>query len=117
MSNYFSETPIFKIWIELIDIVVPLFSEVLLAKSFTVGDVVCNRSGVHFFYSKADNLLELFYNQSERKFVCFLRNVNSNEVIKWKNSQFELFANKTFTTKQDLVVNINSWLEILKTDL
>lgn len=107
MSSYFSETPIYKIWIDLIDIIVPLFSEALLSKSFAVGDVICNRSGVRFVYSNNDRILEIFVYQPERRLICSLRTPKGSNVI----------YDALISSKEELLVAANSLLEKLKDEL
>lgn len=107
MSDYFSNTRIYKIWIDIIDIFAPLFSDVLLSKSFAVGDVICNRSGVRFFHSNNDKILEIFFYQPERRLMCSLRTSNGSNVI----------YDKPISSKEELLVEANSLLEKIKDEL
>lgn len=107
MSDYFSNTPIYKIWIDIIDMFVPLFSDVLLSKSFAVGDVICNRSGVRFFYSNNDRILEIFFYQPERRLICYLKTSKGSNVI----------YEKPISSKEELLVEANSLLEKIKEEL
>jgi len=115
MDNYFLETPIFKIWIDLIDYLTPRTSFLINKLNFQFVDLTCSREGVIKTFKKEEIKLELVFAHENRKFFCRLTECKSGAPIKWRTTPPPQNAlKKDFA---ELELEIDSWLAFLKTGL
>ena len=110
MTKYFQNTPYYKIWIYVIDCTIPKFSFLITDKLFISGDVICNRSGVHFIFLKDKYILELYFNQPSKQFICTFKDAQTDKIIPFKFTDSEkesLFHN--FNDLEDFEKVMENW--------
>lgn len=116
-DNYINTTPIYKIWVDIIDISITTFSEVLSNKLFYLKEVFCDRTGVHIFYKKENDLLEIHYNQIQNEFYCTRKNINTGEFISIGYESRLDNVNNKIHSRNDLINEISRWKDILVNEI
>lgn len=114
MQNYFSDTPVYKIWCDVISLLSKKISFISLNFSYSLSKIICQREEVKAIFLLKDLQLELIYAHEYRMFFCLLTNINNQEVIKWKSKPPEI--NK-FNSFEDLEIEIDCWIDFLKREL
>jgi hypothetical protein len=117
LDNYINSTPIYKIWVDIIDISISTFSEVLSERAFYLKEVFCDRTGVHIFYMKENDLLEIHYNQIQNGFYCTRKNINSGEFISIGYKSRVGDGNNKIKSRADLINEIIRWKDILVNEI
>ncbi|WP_192821787.1 hypothetical protein [Rufibacter sp. LB8] len=100
-SNY-SDTPIYKIWVDIIELMIPRFSAWLVNHSFRSQEVVLNRSGVHIYHQKGEIILEIYYSQPNKNLYCLLRDNKTEEIVPWSGESFPLKTVLAINNRNDL---------------
>ena len=85
MNNYFHTTPVYKIWIQIMELVIPAFNFLIETKQYRSGDIICNRAGVLFYFLKNDTSLEIIFSHPNKRFYCLTRNSNKEVIRHWNN--------------------------------
>ena len=115
MNNYFFDTPVYKIWIDLIAYLSPNTSFLIHEFQFGFVDLKCSREGVIKTYEKEKNKLELVYRQDNHSFFCRLLDKQTDEQIMWTTVAPTLSPTKNVFS--DLEGEIDLWLNFLKREL
>lgn len=115
MNNYFSHTPVYKIWIDLIAYTSPRTSFLINEFQYGFVNIVCSREGVVKTYEKGTIKLELIYRQDPASFFCRLSDIQTGIRLDWKKEQPA--ANPIKYTFADVAAAIDAWLAFLKTEL
>lgn len=117
VDNYIAQTPVYKIWVDIIDISITNFSDVLSEKSFLLNEVICNRTGVHFFYVRENDLLEIHYNQIKNEFYSSQKNIKTEEAVSI-GAMYRLNNRENkIISKNDLIDLIMRWKQILRDEV
>ena len=64
MDNYFLNTPTYKIWIKLLESIIPGFSSMLKEKTFRFGDINFNQDEVKFHYHNNKEELDIIFHDN-----------------------------------------------------
>ena len=115
MQNYFIDTPIYKIWISVIDILTPKSAYIISEFNYQFKNIVCCRECLVIAYIKKNIKLELVYAHEYRNFSCRLIDIETNIAKAWRNSPPAM--KKNLETLSELEIEINKWLSFLKTEL
>jgi hypothetical protein len=115
MQNYFSDTPIYKIWISVIDTLIPRSEFIISEFNFQFRDIVCNREGIVIVYIKKNFKLELVYAHEYRSFFCRLIDIETNLSYAWRNTPPA--EKKNYETLSELEIEIDKWMSFLLTEL
>jgi hypothetical protein len=78
---YFNDTPVSKSWIDMIDIVIPLFSRHFVDARFQAGNVVYNRKGVSLHFSNELHNGELSYLSSTKTLAFTRRKTKTSQIV------------------------------------
>lgn len=115
MDNYFSDTPIYKIWIDLIAYTSPRTSFLVNECQYGFVNIECSREGVVETYEKGAIKLELIYRQDPASFFCRRSDMQTGNRLDWKKEQPA--PNPIKNTFADVAAEIDAWLAFLKTEL
>ena len=115
MQNYFIDTPIYKIWISVIDILTPKSGYIISEFNYHFKDIVCSRDCLVVAYIKNNLSLELVYAHEYRSFYCRLIDIETNSSRAWRNSPPAL--KKNIETLSELEIEIDKWMFFLKIEL
>lgn len=115
MNNYFSNTPIYKIWIDFIDYLSPRTSFLIDAFHYKFVSIVCRREEVVCTYISNVSKVEMVYAHENRKFYCRVVNSQTDDIINWIN--LPPTSTTVLNNFSDLQREIDLWLGFLKTEL
>lgn len=115
MQNYFTDTPIYKIWISVIDIITPKSGFTISEFNYQFKDIVCNRECLVITYVKNNLKLELVYAHEYRSYFCRLIDIETNSNKAWRNSPPAM--KKNLENLIDLEIEIDKWMSFLKAEL
>ena len=114
MNNYFLETPVYKIWMEVIDFLSPGSYFLVQNKKYSFENIVCSREEVKYLFSKEFLNLELIYAQEYRLFFARLTDAENGNLINWENKSPEL---KKVRTLDELKMEIQNWLDFIRVEI
>lgn len=115
MNNYFSDTPIYKIWIDVINYLSPRTSFLVDVSKYRFVDLVCKREDVTHTYERDNHKLELVFAYENRSFFCRLVDVKTGVPIPWKGTP--PMPNSIKNSFSDLGIQVDLWLVFLKSEL
>lgn len=114
MNNYFQDTPVYKIWCDVISILSKKSSFVFLNSPYSFSKIICQREELRAIFLLKDLQLELIYAHENRVFFCLLSNINTQEALKWKLRPPKI---NTLNSFEDLEIEIDCWIDFLKREL
>ena len=114
MENYFSETPYYKIWCDIITLLSQKCSFISTITPYSFNKIECKREEVTKLYIFNDKKLEIIYGHESRIFYCRLSNLNTGENISWKSSPPTITK---FNNFNELEIEMDKWMAFLKTEL
>lgn len=109
-SNYFLITPVYKIWISIIDIIGPELGFLILNKKYMDGGVISNRAGVKFLFSKKENTLEIVFSLPNTTIYCVLRDSNK-QIITNFSPAFEIIKLNSLEEVKTVIQKLKTVLE------
>ncbi len=115
MNNYYSDTPVYKIWIDVIAYLSPRTSFLIETFQYRFVELVCQREEVVDRYIKDNYKLELVYAHESRRFFGRIIDTKTGAPIKWKTTPPA--PNFTKNAFSDLQRDIDLWLGFLKSEL
>lgn len=114
MENYFSETPYYKKWGDIISLLSKKSSFISSNTLYSFSKTVCQREDVREIFLLEDKQLEIIYGHEDRMFFCRLSNIKTGEIIRWKSSPPEITK---FNNLRELEIEIDKWMDYLKLEL
>ncbi len=115
MKNYFFNTPIYKIWIDIINYLNPRASLLIENFQYRFVSIVCQREELVYTYQKDNQTIELVYAHEYRKFYC---RIFVDEPSKARQAiSFGQAEDLPLNSLQDLQNQIDYVMDMLKTRL
>jgi hypothetical protein len=114
MENYFSDTPYYKIWGDVIALIIQKSSFISSETSYSFSRIICQKEDVREIFLSEDKQLEIIYGHENRAFLCLLSDSKTGERVDWKTRPPAIIK---FTTLPELEIEIDKWMHFLKGEL
>jgi hypothetical protein len=114
MSTYFQTTPIYKIWISLIEYILPKSTFLIGKKRMRFINVECRHEEMRISYDNDAVVINQIYNHINRTFCVEMLSKKSGKTLAWRNPPIDQISATTF---EELTININQWLACIENEL